>query len=106
MNPSPYLVLLATIFSASVAAPAQTSSPCTDLKSLKFEGVEISKSELVPAGTMIPAAYPGAPAIGPLPEHCRVDGVINHRRGIDGQEFGIRVCGSFPPTKSRGTVTS
>jgi hypothetical protein len=96
MNPSRHLVILAAIVSASLSAAAQTSSPCADLTRLKFEGVEITKSEPVPTGTTIPPVYPGAPAIGPLAAHCRVDGVINRRKGIDGQEFGIRFAIALP----------
>ncbi len=36
------------------------------------------------------------PAIGPLPAHCRVDGVINRRKGVDGQEFGIGFALALP----------
>ena len=45
---------------------------------------------------MIPPPYPGAPSIGPLPAHCRVDGVINRRKGVDGEEFGIGFAIALP----------
>jgi feruloyl esterase len=45
---------------------------------------------------MISPTYPGVPAIGPLPEHCRVDGVINRRKGVGGQEFGIDFAVALP----------
>jgi hypothetical protein len=54
-----------------------------------MDGVEIAKAAMIPAGTKIPPAYPGAPAIGPLPAHCRVDGVINRSKGADGEEFSV-----------------
>jgi hypothetical protein len=81
---------------ASLAGHAQSPVLCADLASLKIDAVEITKAELVPAGTMIPAPYPGAPSIGPLPAHCRVDGMINRRKGVDGQEFGIGFAIALP----------
>jgi Tannase and feruloyl esterase len=78
------------------AASANTASTCTDLTKIKLSGVEITKAEAVPAGTLVPPPYPGAPSIGPLPAHCRIDGVINRRKGVDGQEFGIGFAVALP----------
>ena len=77
-------------------AQAQPSDQCAALLSLKITGVEITKSVLVSAGTSVPPPYPGAPAIGPLPAHCRVDATINRRKGVDGQEFGIGFAVALP----------
>lgn len=52
-----------------------------------MEDVEITRAELVAAGARITVPYEGA--IGPLPAHCLVDGVIHRRKGVDGEEFGI-----------------
>jgi feruloyl esterase len=54
-----------------------------------MDGVEITKATAVAEGHMVPPLYPGAPSVGPLPAHCLVDGVINRRKGADGEEFGI-----------------
>jgi feruloyl esterase len=90
-------LLFVGLLGIPLAARAQSSGdPCADLTGLKLPAVEITKSELVPAGTMVPPPYPGAPSIGPLPAHCRVDGVINRRKGIDGQEFGIGFAIALP----------
>ncbi len=35
----------------------------------------------------MPPAYPGAPSVGPLPVHCRVDGIIDRRRGVGGEDL-------------------
>ena len=51
---------------------------------------------MIPEGFTVPAPYPGAPSIGPLPAHCRVDGVINRRKGVDGREFGIGFSLALP----------
>lgn len=68
---------------------AQTLNACAGLTALKMEGVEITEAVAVDAGRTIPPMYPGAPAVGPLPAHCLVDGVINRRKGVGGEEFGI-----------------
>jgi hypothetical protein len=90
------LLLAAVMGGASLAGHAQSGVSCSDLSSLKIDATEITKAELVSAGTMIPAPYPGAPSIGPLPAHCRVDGVIHRRKGVDGQEYGIGFAIALP----------
>ncbi len=80
----------------SAVAGAQAANSCADLGNLKIEGVEITKAALIPAGTTLPSAFPGAPAIGPLPAHCRVDGVINRRKGAGGEEYGIGFAVALP----------
>ena len=90
----PLLMLVAICVSA--VAGAQAANSCADLGNLKIEGVEITKAALIPAGTTLPSAFPGAPAIGPLPAHCRVDGVINRRKGAGGEEYGIGFAVALP----------
>jgi pimeloyl-ACP methyl ester carboxylesterase len=92
------LMITFLVIAASAALIAEPQSPgsCADLTNLKLDRVEITKAELVPAGFMVSPPYPGAPSIGPLPAHCRVDGVINRRKGIDGQEFGIGFAIALP----------
>jgi hypothetical protein len=89
--------LLAAVFCCGFAAAQVQPDHCAELNQLKLSGIEITKTELVPAGFTLPAPYPGAPAIGPLPAHCRVDGVINRRKGVDGEEFGIGFALTLPP---------
>jgi feruloyl esterase len=89
------LLLMAAICAAGVAG-AQAANSCADLGNLKIEGVEITKTAMVPAGTTLPPVFPGAPASGPLPAHCRVDGMINRRKGAGGEEFGIGFALALP----------
>src|SRR6185503_1422205 len=96
MSRSAFLILLALASCTACDVLAQSSGSCSSLAGVKLEGVEITKAEPVPAGTMVAPPYPGAPSIGPLPEHCRVDGVINRRKGADGQEFGIGFALAMP----------
>lgn len=96
MKQSSFLVLIAAVSCGAVVALGQTTNSCSSLSGLKIEGVEINKAEAIAAGTTVAPPYPGAPSIGPLPAHCRVDGVINRRKGIDGQEFGIGFALALP----------
>jgi feruloyl esterase len=88
-------LLLAAVCVAGVAK-AEAADACADLGNLKLDGMEITKAAAVPAGTSVPGPYPGAPGIGPLPAHCRVDGVINRRKGVGGEEFGISFAVALP----------
>src|SRR5690242_14406266 len=99
------LLLVAALCLTGANARAQQPDACAALSRLKetlrtahFEspGVEITKAEPVPAGIVIPPSYPGGASIGPLPAHCRVDGVINRRKGVDGEEFGISFAVTLP----------
>ncbi len=96
MTNSKLLLLFTAVLGSSLTVRGQTADPCADLATLKIDGTEITKASLVPAGITVPPPYPGAPAIGPLLEHCRVDGVINRRHGVDGQEFGIGFALALP----------
>jgi feruloyl esterase len=89
-------LLLAVVLCAPLAAQSQSADPCAALAGLKIDGVEITKAAPIPAGTTIPGPYPNAPALGPLSAHCRVDGVINRRQGVDSQEFGIGFALALP----------
>jgi Tannase and feruloyl esterase len=61
------------------------------LTTIRIPGVEITKA----VGNAIP--LPGMPAyFGPVPAHCPVDGVINRRTGVGGQEFGIGFAVTLP----------
>ena len=93
---SKILLLVASIACTAVAVEAQSPNPCADLANVRIAGVEITKTEAVPAGITIPPAFPGLPSIGPLTAHCRVDGVIHRRKGVGGEEFGIGFALALP----------
>ena len=90
------LVLLLVFAAAASVAEAQSAASCANLSALKLDHVEIFKAEFVPAGFVVSPPYPGAPSIGPLPAHCRVDAIINRRRGVDAREFGIGFAVALP----------
>jgi len=90
------LISLIAAFFASATAQSESTVSCAYLAHLKIEGVEITKAEPIPAGTSVPPMYSGARSSGPLPAHCRVDGVINRRKGAGGEEFGIGFALALP----------
>ncbi|HEX4006093.1 MAG TPA: tannase/feruloyl esterase family alpha/beta hydrolase [Acidobacteriaceae bacterium] len=90
------LMIATTLGLSATAALSQGNFTCADLTTLRIDGVEITKAAAVPAGITIPGPWPGAPAIGHLPSHCRVDGVIHRRKGADGEEFGIGFAMALP----------
>jgi feruloyl esterase len=96
MKDSKLLLIAMMAWCVAPAARAQSANSCADVANLKIDGVEIVKAAPVPAGTTIPPPYPGAPSTGPLPSHCRVDGVIHRRKGVDGEEFGIGFAVALP----------
>ena len=96
MNCSRVSSAAAILCFVSAAAQAQQSDSCAELTRLQLNGIEITNAELLAAGTIIPPQYPGSPSVGPLPAHCRVDGIINRRKGVDGQEFGIGFALALP----------
>jgi len=87
---------------AAEAEPAKavdSAAQCQALTGLQWTGVEIVSAKLVPAapaGTVPfnPATKNTIPAS--LPEHCRVEGMINRRKGADGVEYGIGFALALP----------
>lgn len=76
--------------------PAQehASQSCADIGNLKISGVEITNAVPVPAGSTVPSTYPRYS--GKLPAHCRVEGVLHRRKGVDGVEYGVRFALALP----------
>ena len=91
-------ILLLVMMALGIAPVARTESAnsCSDIAHFAIDGVEITKVAMVPSGTIVPPPYPGATSTGPLPAHCRVDGVIRRRKGVNGEEFGIGFAVALP----------
>ena len=92
--------LTAALWGAFAAAPASAQDPaaCAALQSLKLPStaLEITSAQYVAAGPG-PAGTPGRPGFaGTLPAHCRVDGVLERRTGVNGVEYGIRFALALP----------
>jgi hypothetical protein len=89
-----FLILATAACCAAMTARAQTGPSCSDLASLKIDGVEITSSTEAPANAPTPPSYPRYS--GSLPAHCRVEGVIHRRKGVDGIEYGIGFAVALP----------
>src|SRR5690348_11649483 len=88
--------LLICSFCASVlSVSAQQPNSCASLTSFKAPNVEITKAVSVNAGTTEPNPW-GPDHSAPLPAYCRIEGVINRRNGVGGEEFGIRFVLAMP----------
>lgn len=77
------------------AVRAQQKDSCTSLLDVKIPGVEIIKAADVEAGTTETIPW-NQSRIGPLPAYCRVEGIMNRRTGVEGEEFGISFVLAFP----------
>jgi feruloyl esterase len=88
------VLCLFPLLSLAAAAQSPSALSCAALASLKIDGVEIVKAASVSAGAFIPLPYVGYK--GPYPAHCRVDGIINRRKGFGGEEFGISFAVALP----------
>jgi len=63
--------------------------------SVKIPTVEITKASAIAAGTTEPLPF-GQGRSNPLPAYCRVEGVINRRTGVGGEQFGISFALAMP----------
>ncbi len=90
-----YRIVVWSLLALASSARAQMVNPCVSMMNFKSPGVQITKAVSIAAGTTEPNPYgPGHSA--PLPAYCRVEGVINHRIGIGGEEFGIHFALAMP----------
>jgi Tannase and feruloyl esterase len=74
---------------------SQQLGSCASLTDFKAENVEITKAVAVVAGTTEAIPW-NQTRSAPLPAYCRVEGVINRRIGVDGEEFGITFALAMP----------
>lgn len=88
-------VTLCSVFCLTTAVSAQQANSCVGLMNSKSSGVEITKAAPIPAGSTEPNPY-GPGRSSPLPAYCRVEGIINRRSGVGGEEFGIRFALAMP----------
>lgn len=86
---------LCCVFALNACVWAQQQPSCASLSDFKAPHLDITKAAAVTAGTT--EAYPWGPGrTPPLPAYCRVEGVINRRTGVDGEEFGITFALAMP----------
>jgi hypothetical protein len=87
-------ITLWIVFASTACSWAQPANPCATLANFKAEGVEITKAAPISAGTTEQVQWVGQ--IGPLPAYCRVEGIINRRTGVGGEEFGNNFALAMP----------
>jgi len=83
------------VFTLSPSTFAQSRDSCDALMGIKVPGVEITKAAHVEAGTTETIPW-NQTRTAPLPAYCRVEGVINRRTGVGGEEFGISFALAMP----------
>ena len=83
------------VFVSTSSAWAQEPNSCAKLTNFKAENVEITKAAAIAAGTTEAIPW-NQTRTAPLPAYCRVEGVMNRRTGIDGEEFGITFALAMP----------
>jgi hypothetical protein len=92
---SQFLRKMLLAFVSASCSWAQPSNSCSSLLNFKAPNVEITKAAEIAAGTTEPNQWgPGHSA--PLPAYCRVEGVMNRRTGVGGEEFGITFVLAMP----------
>jgi Tannase and feruloyl esterase len=91
------LGLVCCLFAFTFGARAEQGGACTSLTEFKVPNVEITKAAAIPAGTTEEKPW-GQGRTAPLPGYCRVDGVMNRRSGVGGEEFGITFALAMPDT--------
>ena len=87
------IFFLIVAFAASAFAEEKDS--CTSLMDVKVPGVEITKAAHVDAGSTEPIPWNQSRS-APLPAYCRIEGVMNRRTGVGGEEFGITFALAMP----------
>ena len=75
---------------------AQHSHSCASLVNFRAGDVEIGKSTAIAAGSTAPIPFTAPPRYLVLPAYCRVEGVIDPRTGMDGEEYGIHFALAMP----------
>ncbi len=86
--------MLLTLLSTTCAWGQQSGS-CANLANFKAENVEITKAAVIAAGTTEAIPW-NQTRTAPLPAYCRVEGVMNRRTGVDGEEFRITFALAMP----------
>jgi len=95
MNSRFLRAMICLVLALCASAWAQEKTRCANLLAFKASGVEITKAAVIPAGSTEPNSF-GQGRSAPLPEYCRIEGVINRRTGVGGEEFGINFALAMP----------
>lgn len=94
------LLLVGSALALGHAAPAQTgdshdrAGQCTAMAAKAFGSDVKIKSTVHVAASSVTAGPVGGQLA--LPAHCRIEGIINQRKGAEGKEYGIRFAIALP----------
>ena len=90
------LAAIILMVSLSPCVLAQQTSVCANMMNFKAAGVEITKAAQLPDGNTEPNPFGIPGRTSPRPAYCRVEGVMNRRKGVGGEEFGINFALALP----------
>ena len=93
----PAIALLACIMLFLSSAVAQSTESCSKLVDLQIPGfeVEITNAKSVASSTLPKSPF-GRGYSGTIPPHCRIDGVIEPRIGVNDISYGIGFAITLP----------
>ena len=91
------LLLLATTAAPAFAADEAAEARCTAFAQQAF-GADVAILSAKHVGvTAAGTPQPGGPPLAsPLPAHCRVEGIVNKRKGAGGKDYGIGFAIALP----------
>lgn len=95
MRSETFRAICCLIVAYAASAFAQQNDSCSALMSVKVPSLEITKAAHVEAGTTEPIPWNQSRS-APLPAYCRIEGVLNRRAGVGGEEFGITFVLAMP----------
>jgi feruloyl esterase len=89
INVKHFSALAVATLSLAHAVPAMAQD-CERLASFAFDGVEVGVESTAHVAAV------AAPVGGSIPAHCRVDGVLDERVGVNGVTYGVRFALALP----------
>jgi feruloyl esterase len=91
---------LAALLALPLQAKAGPAAQCAKLAKTTWPGLEITATRVVPAapaGTVpIRPNGPSDKVNAPLPQYCRVEGMLDRRKGADGEDYGLGFALALP----------
>ncbi len=95
MRSETFCAICCLIVAFAGSAFAQQNDSCSPLMNFKIPSLEITKADHVEAGSTEPIPWNQSRS-APLPAYCRIEGVMNRRTGVGGEEFGITFVLAMP----------
>ena len=95
MRSETFCAICCLVVALAASAFAQQNDSCSALMNFKVPSLEITKAAHVEAGSTETIPWNQGRS-APLPAYCRVEGVMNRRTGVGGEEFGITFALAMP----------